>query len=146
MELLSSDPQPLYRNRKPRWRAARRREAKAQGQPIPNRQEVWNVQVTALLAIPDAILRSAIVGLSVQSNAIWLRRGTAKLLIVLDRAAGGRSLVTKAEYKRCNLCNRPLLGPEAANRRYLIETVPEANSVPCSSNCQQDRDLKIWQS
>jgi hypothetical protein len=50
-----SDPQPPYRNRKPRWRAQRRREAKANGQPIPNRQEVWNVQVAALPAIPDVV-------------------------------------------------------------------------------------------
>jgi hypothetical protein len=139
-----SEEAKLFKNRKPRWRAARRREMRERGTPIPNCQEAWNVQVTALLAIPDTILQRALVGFSVLPNSIWLRRGTAKLLIALDRAAGGRSVVTKIEYKRCNLCNRPLIGAEAAKRRLLLETDPTTKAKPCDLNCTRALELKIY--
>jgi hypothetical protein len=45
-----SEEAELFRNRKPRWRAARRREMRERGTPIPNCQEAWNVHVTGRLA------------------------------------------------------------------------------------------------
>jgi hypothetical protein len=132
--------------RKPRWRAARRRELKARGITPSNRQRVWCVQPTALLANPDYVMlmRRAVPGLSPLPGWIWLRPGAAKLLCALDRAAGGWCQVVHSEFKRCALCARPLIGSDAAALREAIESSPTAKLQQCSPGCARDLDLKIW--
>jgi hypothetical protein len=48
----------------------------------------------------------------------------AKLLIALDRAAGGSSQVLKIEFKHCDMCAGSLIGK-------LIESGPTARTTPC---------------
>ena len=132
------------RNRRPRWRAARRREMKARGITPPNRQEMWCVQPSALVNLPDWVSRATMNGLGSYADRVWLRPGHAKRLIALDRAAGGRSQVLKVEFRHCDMCARPLLSLEAERRRELIETDPTARSLPCGPNCERDRELRLW--
>jgi len=117
---------------------------KARGITPPNRQEVWSVQVSALVNLPDWVSRCAVQGLGSLPRQVWLRPAKAKLLIALDHAAGGRSQVTKTEIKHCHMCARPLIGVEAEQRRKLIESGPLARTLPCGPNCALDRELKTW--
>ena len=130
--------------RKPRWRAARRREMKARGITPPNRQEVWSVKVSALKSLPDWASHCAVQGLGSLPRQVWLRPAKAKLLIALDRAAGGRSLFSKSEFRHCEMCARPLIGIEAEKRRRSIEISPLARMLPCGPGCARDRELKTW--
>ena len=117
---------------------------KAQGITPPNRQEVWSVKVSALINLPDWITRSAVQGLGSLPRQVWLRPKKAKILIALDRAAGGRSQYSKTEFRHCEMCARPLIGIEAENRRRLIEDGPLARTLPCNPKCARDRELKTW--
>jgi hypothetical protein len=131
-------------NRKPRWRATRRREMKAQGVTPPNRLRVWSVRISELLDMPDWVSRFAIQGLGTLPRQVWLRPWKAKLLLTLDRAAGGRSEYSKTEFRRCELCARPLIGTEAEARRRLLESCPKARTTPCGPNCLRDREIGLW--
>jgi hypothetical protein len=117
---------------------------KARGITPANRQEVWNVKLSALLDLPDWLFRRAVQGLAILPHQLWLRPRDAKRLCGLDRAAGGRSHVTKTEFKRCDMCARPLIGIEAEQRRRLIESGPTARTLPCGPDCERDRKLRIW--
>lgn len=132
--------------RKPRWRAARRREMKMRGITPANRQEVWCVQPSALLKVPDWVFRRAVKGLGSLPyyHQVWLRPRDAKRLCALDRMAGGRSHVTKTEFKRCHVCARPIIGAQAAERRKVIESGPAGRLTPCGPTCERDRELGVW--
>jgi hypothetical protein len=52
----------------------------------------------------------------------------AKILIALDRAAGGRSQYSRTEFRHCEMCARPLVGIDAEKRRRVIEEGPLANA------------------
>ena len=130
--------------RKPRWRAARRREMKAGGITPPNRLEVWSIKISEFLEMPDWVSRFAIQGLGTLPRQVWLRPAKAKLLLALDRAAGGRSEFTKSEFRHCDLCARPLIGVEAEARRRLLESGPKARTMPCGPNCQRDGEIGLW--
>lgn len=131
-------------NRKPRWRAARRQALNAQGITTTDRQRVWNVRPTALLTIPKEFLERALPGLVALPGSVWLLPNDARTLLRLDRAAGGYSVITKTEFKCCTLCRRPILANEAEERRQVMESSPTARTLPCGSNCAQDRELKLW--
>jgi hypothetical protein len=117
---------------------------KAQGITPPNRQEVWSVKISEFLEMPDWVSRFAIQGLGTLPRQVWLRPAKAKLLLVLDRAVGGRSEFTKSEFKHCDMCARPLIGVEAEARRRLLETDPKAWMTPCGLNCKRDREVGLW--
>lgn len=135
----------LYRNRQPRYRLARRRALKAQGIKPTNRVRAWHVTPSALTTLPEWILERRLTGLSSSPRGIWLHPSDAKRLCAFDRAAGGHSLVTKTEYRHCELCSRPLIGPEAENRRHLLETGALARTLPCGPNCVRDQELRTWE-
>jgi hypothetical protein len=117
---------------------------KARGITPANRQEIWNVRTSALLDLPDWVFRRAVPGLGCLPHQVWLRPRDAKRLCALDRAAGGRSQVTKSEYKRCGLCARPLIGYEAEQRRKVVESGPMGRTTPCGPDCAQDRETRLW--
>jgi hypothetical protein len=117
---------------------------KARGITPPNRHEVWSVRISELLDMPDWVSSFAIRGLGTLPRQVWLRPWKAKLLLALDRAAGGRSEYSKTEFRRCELCARPLIGIEAERRRKLIESGLLAGTLPCGPDCARDRDLKTW--
>jgi hypothetical protein len=130
----------LPRNRQPRYRAARRKALRAMGLVPPYRHEVWQVTTSALLEIPQWAIERRVPGLA----SFWLYAADARQLCGLDRKHGGRPTVLKAEYKRCELCNRPLLGSEAAKRNDMLAVTPNGHDVPCGPNCCADRQSKLW--
>lgn len=133
-----------YRNRKPRFRAARRRELRSQGETPANRQWAWCVRPAALLELPDWVREAAVKGLGLMRDRAWLWPVDAKRLIRLDRGAGGRSEVTIIEVRHCGLCARPLIGAEAERRRKLDEQGPQGREMPCGDGCRDDRRTGIW--
>jgi hypothetical protein len=94
--------------------------------------------------MPDWVSRFTIQGLGTLPRQVWLRPAKAKLLLALDRAAGGRSEFTKSEFRHCDLCARSLIGVEAEARRSLLESGPKAWTTPCGPNCQRDREIGLW--
>jgi hypothetical protein len=132
------------RNRKPRWRKQHRQELRKSDMDT-NEKEIWCVTVMGLKQIPLEFLDAAVKGLPVTSGQIWLRKKAAKRLCALDRAFGGFSLATITEYRRCDICHRPLLGEEATARRELISRDPNGRSTPCGPECGKDKASKLWE-
>lgn len=130
-------------NRRPRWRAARRREMKEQGVTPTQRQWVWCV-APERVEIPERMRRSAVRGLGQQADRVWLWWVDAKALIAMDRARGGRSDVTRAELRHCGMCGRPLAGAEAAVRRRMDESGPDGRRQVCSERCVEDMQSRVW--
>lgn len=139
--------QPLanlgVRGRKPRWRRARRQALRAQGIKETMRWRVWNVR-PLLIVLPDWAKERAVPGIYALPGSVWLRPRDAHRLCAMDRRAGGCCDVLKTEYHRCQLCRRPLLADEAAQRRAFLETSPEARQQPCGPNCQKDREMRLY--
>lgn len=136
--------EPLYRNRQPRYRAARRQAMRESGTRPANKEWVVNVEPKSLCAIPDYFLERAVKGLGEQSGRVWLWPTDARELVNMDRAAGGLSVVRRVEFRRCEMCARPLLGDEAIRRRQMDESGPAGRALPCGEHCQRDRDTRIW--
>jgi hypothetical protein len=141
---MSEETKP-YRNRKPRRRSATRRALRAQGIKVPYHLEAWCVSPSALQTIPVYLDLRAIKGLRALPGWIWLRRVDAKRLMAADRQAGGRSDVVKTEYRVCDVCQRPLIGHEALERRKSIMRSAKSRELPCGPNCHKDRDMKLWE-
>jgi hypothetical protein len=131
-------------SRKPRWRAARRQEMRERGIKPPLRWEVWRIRVSPLLTVPDWARQASIRGLQCTANEVWLRPRSAKLLLRIDRARGGYSEFTKTEFRRCDVCYRPLIGSEAEKRRLSIEADPAGRRLACGEGCERDRKLGTW--
>jgi hypothetical protein len=72
------------------------------------------------LGIPPRCAGTAIV----TTSGLVAVPADAKLLIALDRAAGGSSQVLKIEFKHCDMCAGSLIGK-------LIESGPTARTTPC---------------
>jgi len=132
------------RNRKPRWRAARRQAMKAQGITPANRQDAWCVVLENGKIIPAWLESRAIDGLGTIPNQFWLRPRDAKALIRLARTWGVYYDVTKTEYKRCLLCGRPCIGSEAEKLRTQMESGSEGRALPCGPNCEKEHQSRLW--
>jgi hypothetical protein len=117
---------------------------KARGVTPPNRLEVWSVRISDSLDMPDWVSRFAVQGLGTMPRQVWLRPAKAKLLLALDRAAGGHSEFTKSEFRHCEMCARPLIAVEAEARRRLLESGPRGWMTACGPNCPRDREIGAW--
>ena len=137
-------PETLYRNRQPRWRAAHRRALNASGITTARAMHIINVKPSAIFDIPDSILRSEIPGLPKITGCVWLLPRDAKKLMTLDSRYGGWSKTLRVEFRRCDVCNRPLLGAEAADRRQVINNSPTARQIPCGDQCAEDLASGLW--
>jgi len=137
-----------YRNRKPRYRAARRREMKAQGITPVNRQKVWCVTVGFSAAdhkvVPAWASEHIIGGLRVWPNDFWLRPRLAIALMKYLRMVRVDYSVCKSEYKPCELCGRPVVGSAAEELRKQMGSSPKGRSLPCGKNCDKDREMGLW--
>ena len=137
---MSEAVQLVPRNRKPRFRAARRKALRDRGIQTTNKRRIWHVTPTVLKRIPEWIQNQRVSGLA----GLWLRCRAAQVLISLDKAAGGHPMVTVAVFRYCDLCGRPLVGAEANARIAQIEASPTGRSLPCGPTCEQDRISKLW--
>lgn len=128
-----------------RRRALRARRAERAARGIKERRQrmVWRVEVTAI-AVPAWARARALRGLTSGEAYLWLRRGDAKMLERLDREAGGEPMVIEAEFRRCKICWRPLLGDDAAARRAQELGGATADQLPCGPECYDASKDKRW--
>ena len=136
-----------YRNRQPRWRRAARtalnRQLKAQGTPPRLRQWIVSVEPERI-PVPAWARRLGVQGLGQTSSRIWLWPVDADRLAAEDRAAGGEPTLRRAEFRRCPVCARGLIGTDAEHRRALDAGSPEGRQTPCGPNCLTDRASGLW--
>jgi hypothetical protein len=92
-----------------------RQNAKKWGVRVPKLPTVCLVE-TEMIAIPAWALEKALPGLKAPVGAVWLRRIAANVLAKLDRAEGGHPKVTATCFRRCTVCGRGLIGPDAEVR------------------------------
>jgi hypothetical protein len=111
---------------------------KAQGITPTNRQELWGVKFVRGVT-PACLERYVIRGLA-DAGYVWLRAWAAKLALRM----GWAQEVIKTEFKRCLLCHRPLIANEAERYRKLLESSPDARSLPCGPRCEQERSSRLW--
>lgn len=140
---MTEDVRP-YRNRQPRYRAARRREMKAQGTIPANRQWIWCVRPGVLTPIPEWARQLAVKSLGIGSDFIWLWPVDARRLIKQDREAGGLPEVQVFEARRCKRCGRVMIADEAVKRRKLDTSGPDGRKLPCGPRCDEDRRTMVW--
>lgn len=85
--------------------------------------------------MPAWVTGRRIRGLTFTDSIVWLRPRDAKLLIEMDQENGGEATYAETEFRRCPVCNRPLLGDAAACRRRLDESARTGRMKPCGSEC-----------
>lgn len=126
-------------NRKPRHRLQHRRELRAAGEYVTptRRQFVWHI-TTGTLAIPDWARDAAVKGLAVNPKSVWLWWTDARMLIGLDRQAGGGTFAQRVELRFCPHCDRPYVGTEADRRRRL------GIGTECGASCRVDSKTGVW--
>jgi hypothetical protein len=91
-------------------RRERREYMAQQGLKATREQCVYRVQCEKL-AIPEWAERHALPNLPREGRVIWVKqRKTAKILVQLDRCAGGQTDLQEVEARRCPLCKTWLLG------------------------------------
>jgi hypothetical protein len=129
-------------SRKPRWRLARIRELRSKGTPQARRFIVWHVSPSKLIPIPEEFKAQAIPGLTISDAGVWLRTQSMRSLALRDRLAGGAPWIEKSEFKRCELCGRPMIGTESEGYRVKLEE--EGRGIVCGEHCNRDREAKTW--
>jgi hypothetical protein len=101
-------------------------------------QSVYRVQTDAI-NIPEWTEHLAIPGFSGERDVIWVKqRSLAKMIAEYDRAAGGQPRIDPFEARRCPLCKRWHLGPDARMLRESEEAARLSRKPlePCSIWCQ----------
>ena len=138
---MSTSPKRIEENGYPRLanrvRKLEKEQIHARGRTYAKRQWVTIVTVTAI-EIPDWLLKKAMRGFSRSKQHVWFRgrfRRNAKALMELDKAAGGSPEWDKVEYRRCEVCSRPLLNLDAEARRKLVESVTNGRQRACGPEC-----------
>jgi hypothetical protein len=122
-----------YRTTRQR-RRERRDKLKSMKITPTRRRRVFCVTITAI-AMPQWAVDRRIKGLSASPTRIWLSASDARFLMSLDRDEGGHPWFAESEYRRCGLCNRPLLDVDAAARRYMDESTTTGKQLPCGADC-----------
>lgn len=114
----------------------RRREANAamrRFRSVPSERHVHFVQLTAT-TLPPRI--KAVKALSQTDRSCWmLSLRAARSVIQRDRAAGGGGYLDTFEYRRCLVCNRVLLGRDAADYRERCRWPREKCYWPWGPTC-----------
>jgi hypothetical protein len=111
------------------WKAA----YKARGMKYPRLPTVGFVEVTAI-RIPEWAWAKRIKGLTDTNKSIWLRRILARELMREDEDAGGTPRVTWTSMRKCRICRRVLLGPEAENR-FMLDLKFTGEWTACGPEC-----------
>ena len=117
-----------------RQRRAENGQLRAAGLPVPVARRAWRVRVSAI-AMPSWALEKSLKSLSSDGNYVWLRsRRDANRLASLDKWKGGVGEIDAAEFRRCGVCNRLLLGREATELRDWLRVNP-GQQKPCGPEC-----------
>lgn len=118
------------------WRREEDREfARNCGFKLPLLKQIARVDVTAI-RVPTWARDKAIKGLTLTDSTVWLRRQAANMLCKLDQEAGGDPKLTTTPYRRCQVCSRVLLGPEA-EARFELDRKFEGQRITCGPACAE---------
>lgn len=117
---------------------------------VARRRWVTCVEVSAV-EVPQWAVEASIAELSNSPKHCWFmgrdrgERSAAARLEAFDREAGGKPLVVKVEYRRCEICRRMLLHLDAELRRKLDESCRTGRQIACGSDCtaKQWRDKGV---
>lgn len=126
----------------PLWKRERERKRQdrlhfhRQGRSCPTLKTAVLVELAAIYA-PAWAQAKAIRGLESTASAVWLGRIAAAKLAQLDREAGGTPGLTSAFYRRCQVCERTLLGVEAEARLELDRKLG-GEGMPCGPDCLEE--------
>jgi hypothetical protein len=119
--------------------------------PCTVARTAWLVSLTVLEA-SDMVLRLvAIQSMPQCAQRFWVKRKlTARLIAQMDREAGGKGEAMQIEWRRCDVCSRLLIGPEATKYRISMRMVPRYWDFPnigqsCGPDCKPKRNRKIKQ-
>lgn len=115
---------------------------KTAGVLLGRRQWVWLVQPDPLFKVPEDTQQ--VKGLGSRPGWLWLWPTDAKRLIAQVRRAGWQCAVSKVELRHCSVCERPLMGTEAQERRQLDESGPGGRLLPCGPKCREEAAAGIW--
>ena len=124
-------------------RRARNRELREKGRKPCRMRKAWHVR-PEVIAVPAWALERAVRGLSQSTDAVWLLPTDAWMVARLDREAGGEPEMTEVEFRRCEICRRPLLAEDAEARRHLTESAMTGNQKPCGGECFAAARDKRW--
>lgn len=118
------------------WRREEDREfARNCGFKLPILKQIALVELDAIY-VPAWARARAIKGLTITDSTVWLKRIAANRLCREDREAGGTPKLTIESYRRCNICKRVLLGPEA-EARFDLDRRFEGQRITCGPDCAE---------
>lgn len=96
------------------------------------------------LAMPEWAHKKRVRGLSMTVSTVWLERKDALFLAARDREVGGDPILSEAEFRRCSVCDRPLLGQDAMARRRTEESSSTGQQIPCGPTCIEASTDRRW--
>lgn len=115
------------------WRRQEKKALRARGLKVPKLTQVGLVELAAI-SVPEWARSKAIRGLTLTETSVWISRVPARRLMREDEAAGGKPKVAWTTYRRCKICQRPLLGLEAERRHQLDKRFEGARAI-CGPDC-----------
>lgn len=141
MPYFGPTPYQSLASRERYWRREEKKALRARGLKVPKLAQVGLVELAAI-SVPDWARSKAIRGLTLTETSIWLSRVPARRLIREDEAAGGKAKVAWTTYRRCKICQRPLLGLEA-ERRQQLDKKYEGERAICGPDCVEYEQANI---
>lgn len=123
------------------WLREEKKALRARGLKVPKLAQVGLVELAAI-SVPDWARSKAIRGLTLTDTSIWLSRVPARRLMREDEAAGGKPKVAWTTYRRCKICQRPLLSLEAERRQQLDKRF-EGERAICGPDCVEYEQANI---
>ena len=126
-----------------RMRKAERRELLNRGIRPTRSRHVYCVRLEGF-AMPEWAGAERIAGLSMSDRMVWLLPSRARLLARQAEEAGGCATLAEAEFRRCEVCWRPLLGEDAKARRRQVESCGTGRQLPCGTSCYEAQRDRRW--
>lgn len=126
-----------------RVRQERRADLRARNIVQARPKYVYRVTTTAIL-MPAWCADRRIKGLTFNEDTVWLNAKDARFLMARDQECGGQPRHSVAEYRRCSICSRPLLGEDAKLRRTLDESAVTGRQKSCGSDCLEAAKRRLW--
>ena len=123
-----------------RWKRKRANRIMRQFRSVPKACHAHQVVLTATRVTDSFLERRALKSVNVEPTCFWMRgRAAARALVDADRLAGGYGFTVSWEYRRCKMCGRILLGPDATAYRERMRqpqrTWQSARGPACGEEC-----------
>lgn len=115
----------------------------SQFRAVPRRRLAHKIVLTASEVTERFLTTTALKSLPASPTEFFIRgRRLARTLVDIDRRAGGDGFAVTWEYRRCLVCKRVLIGPDAADYRELCRRPKSKWTYPQGPACGIDCKLK----